>query len=42
MWAVTAHQKLDMILENKVFQKLKFSKNNFNKKYPPKLIFLIE
>ena len=31
-----------MILENKVYQKLKLSKHNFNKKCAPKLLFLIE
>ena len=31
-----------MILENKVLQKLKLSKNYFNKKYAPKLVLLIE
>ena len=33
-------QKLDMILENKVVQKLKLEKNVFYKKWSPKLIFL--
>ena len=33
-------QKLDMILENKVVQKLKLEKNIFYKKWSPKLIFL--
>ena len=33
-------QKLGMILENKVFQKLKLEKNVFYKKWSPKLIFL--
>ena len=31
-----------MILENKVYQKLKLSKHKFNKKCAPKLLFLIE
>ena len=31
------HQKLSMILENKVVQKLKFSKNDKNKKTSSKL-----
>ena len=35
-------QKLGMILENKVAQKLKLEKNVFNKKWSPKLIFLDE
>ena len=33
-------QKLGMILENKVVQKLKFEKNVFYKNWSPKLIFL--
>ena len=33
-------QKLGMILENKVVQKLKLEKNAFYKKWSPKLIFL--
>ena len=33
-------QKLDMILENKVVKKLKLEKNDFYKKWSPKLIFL--
>ena len=32
-------QKLGMILENKVVQKLKLEKNAFYKKWSPKLIF---
>ena len=36
------HQKLGTILENKVVQKLKFSKNDNNKKPSSKLIFLNE
>ena len=35
-------QKLGMILENKVVQKLKLEKNLFYKKWSPKLIFLKE
>ena len=35
-------QKLGMILENKVVQKLKSEKNVFYKKLSPKLIFLNE
>ena len=35
-------QKLGMILENKVVQKLKLEKNVFYKKLSPKLIFLNE
>ena len=35
----TGHQELGIILENKVFQKLKFSKNVNNKKRCPKLLF---
>ena len=37
---LTVHQKLGMILENKVVQKLKLEKNIFYKKWSPKLIFL--
>ena len=33
-------QKLGMILENKVVQKLKLEKNVFYKKWSPKMIFL--
>ena len=33
-------QKLGMILENKVIQKLKIEKNVFYKTWAPKLIFL--
>ena len=33
-------QKLSMILENKVVQKLELEKNVFYKKWSPKLIFL--
>ena len=32
------HQKLGIILENKVVQKLSLEKNVFNKKWSPKLI----
>ena len=35
-------QKLGMILENKVVQKLKLEKKVFYKKWSPKLIFLNE
>ena len=35
-------QKLGMVLENKVVQKLKFEKKVFYKKWSPKLIFLNE
>ena len=34
------HQKLGMILENKMVQKLRLEKKVFNKKWSPKLIFL--
>ena len=37
---VTVCQKLDMILENEVVQKLKLEKNVFLQKRSPKLIFL--
>ena len=36
----SVRQKLGMILENKVVQKLKLEKNVFYKKWSPKLIFL--
>ena len=35
-------QKLGMVLENKVVQKLKLEKKVFYKKWSPKLIFLID
>ena len=37
-----AHQKLGMVSENKVVQKLKLEKKVFYKKWSPKLIFLNE
>ena len=39
---MSVHQKLGIILENKVVQKLSLEKNVFNKKLSPKLIFLDE
>ena len=39
---LTVHQKLGMILEKKSVQKMKLSKNNFNKKCAPKLSSLHE
>ena len=39
---VPVRQKLDMILENKVVQKLNLEKNVFYKKWSPKLIFINE
>ena len=39
---MTVRQKLGMILENKVFKKLKLENNVLNKKWSPKLIFLYE
>jgi len=36
------HQKLDIILESKVVQKLSLEKNVFTKKWSPKLIFLMK
>ena len=42
IWKAPVHQKLGMILENKVVQKLKLAKNVFYKKWSPKLIFLNE
>ena len=38
----TDRQKLGTILENKVVQKLKFSRNDINKKPSSKLIFFNE
>ena len=40
MQVATILQKLGMILENKVVQKLKLEKKVFYKKWSPKLIFL--
>ena len=37
---VPVHQKLGIILENKVVQKLKLEKNVFYRKWSPKIIFL--
>ena len=39
---MSVHQKLGIILENKVVQKLSLEKNIFTKKWSPKLIFLDE
>ena len=39
---VPVRQKLGMILENKVVQKLKLERNVIHKKWSPKLIFLNE
>ena len=39
---MSVHQKLGIILESKVVQKLSLEKNVFNKKWSPKLIFLDE
>ena len=39
---MSVHQKLGIILENKVVQKVSLEKNIFNKKWSPKLIFLDE
>ena len=39
---MSVHQKLGIILENKVVQKLSLEKNVFNKNWSPKLIFLNE
>ena len=39
---MSVHQKLGMILESKVVQKLSQEKNYFAKKWSPKLIFLDE
>ena len=40
IWGAPVRQKLGMILENKVVQKLKLEKKFFTKKWSPKLIFL--
>ena len=40
-WGAPAHQKLGIILENNVVQKLSLEKNVFNKKWSPKLIFIL-
>ena len=37
---MSVHQKLGLISESKVVQKLSLEKNVFNKKWSPKLIFL--
>ena len=37
---MSAHQKLGIILESKMVQKLSLEKNVFNKKWSPKLIYL--
>ena len=37
---MSVHQKLGIILESKVVQKLSLEKNVFTKKWSPKLIFL--
>ena len=37
---MSVRQKFDIILENKVGQKLKLENNVFKKKWSPKLIFL--
>ena len=37
---MSVHQKLVIILESKVVQKLSLEKNVFTKKWSPKLIFL--
>ena len=39
---MSVHQKLGIILVSKVVQKLSFEKNDFTKKWSPKLIFLDE
>ena len=39
---MSVHQKLGIILENKLVQKLSLEKNVFTKKWSPKLIFLNE
>jgi hypothetical protein len=42
VWGATVIQKMVMVLENKVVQKLKSEKNVFYKKWSPKLIFFYE
>ena len=42
IWGAPVCQKLGMVLENKVVQKLKLEKKVFYKKWSPKLIFLNE
>ena len=37
---MSVHQKLGILLESKVVQKLNLEKNVFTKKWSPKLIFL--
>ena len=39
---MSVHQKLGIILENKVVQKLSLEKNVFTKKWSPKLILINE
>ena len=39
---MSAHQKLSIIFESKVVQKLSLEKNVFTKKWSPKLIFFNE
>ena len=39
---MSVHQKLGIILENKVVQKLSGEKDVFTKKWSPKLIFLTD
>ena len=40
IWGAPVRQKLGMILEKEVVQKLKLEKKKFYKKWSPKLIFL--
>ena len=42
IWGAPVRQKLGMLLENKVIQKLKLAKNVIYKKLSPKTIFLNE
>ena len=39
---MSVHQKLGIVLENKVVQNLSLEKDGFNKKLSPKMIFLNE
>ena len=42
LWGMSVHQKLDIILESKVVQKLSLEKQCFAKKWSPKLIFFLK
>ena len=40
LWGAPVRQKLGMVLENKVVQKLNLETNDFTEKWSPKLILL--